>query len=126
MTTGFDNGTNSGRVSKIVEIVELLKKSAESNKASAQEIIEVLKPAIQAIESMVSTKQVSQQNLPLTSTRQSGSAAATKSAYKGLPAGQRAALMLADQASLRELVVSLIARLESFEEQLQPRESEQQ
>ena len=53
MTTGFTNQTNIGRVGKMVEIIDLLKKSADSNKAPKEEIWTVLQPAIDALSALL-------------------------------------------------------------------------
>lgn len=45
----FDNETNVKRVTKINEIVDLLQKSATSNKATSDEIWSVMSPALDAI-----------------------------------------------------------------------------
>lgn len=47
------NSTNEGRVQKIVDITQLLNQSAQSNKASQEEIWKLLDPAITAISDLV-------------------------------------------------------------------------
>lgn len=47
------NSTNEGRVQKIVDITQLLSQSAQSNKASQDEIWKLLDPAITAISELV-------------------------------------------------------------------------
>ena len=45
----FQNDTNHGRVQKIMEILGLLAKSADSNNASMDEIRELLKPLLDGL-----------------------------------------------------------------------------
>jgi len=44
----FENPTNRKRVEKIVEIIELINKSAQSNKVTPEELAEMLSPVISA------------------------------------------------------------------------------
>lgn len=48
----FNNNTNQGRVTKIVEILELIEKSATSNKADTGEISIMLAPVVAKLDSM--------------------------------------------------------------------------
>lgn len=110
MSSGFNNKTNQTRVTKIVELVALLQKSAHSNSSSREEVWELMKPAIKTLSDL------------LRATAEMPSCGhndlVEKPSLPTLSTGQRAALMLADQSSMRELVVSLIARLETYEERL--------
>lgn len=47
--SGFDNTTNRNRVEKIVEILGHLDKSAKSNRASQEEVAEMLAPVTQKL-----------------------------------------------------------------------------
>lgn len=48
----FDNPSNRGRAAKIVEILNHVEKSAKSNRASEDEIGEILAPAVQALRAL--------------------------------------------------------------------------
>lgn len=48
----FDNPSNHSRAEKIAEIVAHVKKSAESNKAPASEIAEIMAPAVDALRAL--------------------------------------------------------------------------
>lgn len=56
-TTGFTNSTNQGRVTKIVETVNLLWKSAASNQASSEEVWALMEPALTAISDLLGTEE---------------------------------------------------------------------
>ena len=102
----FENDTNTGRVAKMVESFALIQKSAKSNRADADTLGVMMRPLIAAL-----TK--------------AGVMGAPVDAPKGqdaptlaLTAGQRAALHLADRASLRALTAALLGRLEAHEARL--------
>lgn len=48
----FHNSTNTGRVSKMVETLALIEKSAKSNKAEAEEVAELLAPLTDALRAL--------------------------------------------------------------------------
>lgn len=47
--SGFNNPTNRKRVEKIIEILELIGKSARSNKINQEEVLTLLDPVVQAL-----------------------------------------------------------------------------
>lgn len=99
------NDTNRGRVTKIEGVLTLIANSAESNKASQEELWELLSGVVDAIQDMLDPEAQPQE----TPTQ--------KPEFEALTAGQRAAMILADQASLKELIASLSGRLDQFLEQ---------
>jgi hypothetical protein len=102
----FQNDTNAGRVRKMVETFALIQKSAQSNNADADALKSMTRPLIDALTeaglvgSRVSTPPGREMPAPF------------------LTAGQRAALHLADRASLRDLTAALLGRLEAHEARL--------
>lgn len=50
--SGFDNGTNRGRVAKTIEILELIEKSARSNRVEAEEIAALLAPIVAKVKDL--------------------------------------------------------------------------
>ncbi|MEL6959106.1 MAG: hypothetical protein AAGL89_09175 [Pseudomonadota bacterium] len=99
----FENDTNTGRVQKMVETFALIQKSALSNRVDADALQAMMRPLIEA----------------LTAT---GVVGAAVSAPEGQDtstaahtAGERAALHLANRASLRDLIAALLGRLEAHE-----------
>ena len=102
----FENDTNTGRVQKMVETFALIQKSALSNRVDADAQKAMMRPLIEALTA-------------------AGVVGAAVSAPEGqetpiaaLSAGQRAALHLADRASLRDLIAALLGRLEAHEARL--------
>ena len=102
----FENDTNAGRVQKMVEIFGLIQKSALSNRADDAAMQAMMRPLIEAL-------------------TRAGAVGASVDAPTGhdtpttaLTAGQRAALHLADRASLRDLMAALLGRLEAHEARL--------
>ncbi len=102
----FENDTNAGRVQKMVETLALIQKSALSNRADADALTTLMRPLIDALTAV-------------------GVVGAAVPAPEGrdtpaptLTAGQRAALHLADHASLRDLTAALLGRLEAHEARL--------
>ena len=93
----FENDTNRGRVQKMIETLGLIEKSAESNRASAEDMADMLAPFTQALSALC---------LPVDQARPAMPGPA-------LTAGQRAALHLADHASLRDLMAALMGRLDA-------------
>lgn len=102
----FENDTNAGRVQKMVETLALIQKSALSNRAEADALKTMMRPLIEA----------------LTAAGVVGAAVYAPedqdALTPGLTAGQRAALHLADGASLRDLTAALLGRLEAQEARL--------
>jgi len=102
----FENDTNAGRVKKMVETLALIQKSSQSNRADAAALQAMMRPLIEAL-------------------TRAGVVGGSVDAPEGhdtpttaLTAGQRAALHLADRASLRDLTVALLGRLEAQEVRL--------
>lgn len=48
----FDNNTNHGRASKIVETLALIEKSATSNKATTEEVATMLAPVVAKLDAL--------------------------------------------------------------------------
>lgn len=96
----FDNDTNRGRVQKMLEMLALIRKSAESNNAGEDEMIAMLQPLLDEIGGLGAGGD------PVGSSHRA-------SQVKDLTAGERAALHLADQASLRDLIAALMGRLDA-------------
>ncbi|WP_227272035.1 hypothetical protein [Roseobacter weihaiensis] len=103
----FQNDTNTGRVQKMIDLLAHLKKSAGVNGASDAELAEMLKPLTGEL--AVFTDATSDQP---SEDRQFPELAQLKP-------GQRAALILADQASLRELIAALMGRLDAHADRLE-------
>ncbi len=103
----IDNPTNLGRVQKITEALALIEKSAVSNKAGPEALSTLLAPAIEALSAL--------------GVIQAGGPSPTRRGPEEqvLTAGQRAALHLADRASLRELIAALMGRLDAQSGKLQ-------
>ncbi len=102
----FDNDTNTGRVQKMVETLALIEKSARSNRADADALKAMMRPLIDAL----TAAGVVGAGVPAPEGPDTPAAALT--------AGQRAALHLADRASLRDLTAALLGRLEAHEARL--------
>lgn len=100
----FFSTTNERRVEKIIETLHFIRKSADVNNASNEDVWKLLRPVVDLMTDLLDAeaqepKEKTDQALP-----------------DNLSVGQKAALMLASQASTRELVCSLIARLESYQQ----------
>lgn len=100
--SGFFNDTNHGRIAKMTEMLEgPLTKSARSNKATAEDWLKLLEPVSSFIDQLrgqgPETKGEAVAEAPLVE----------------LSAGQRAAMHLANKASLKELTAALLGRLEA-------------
>lgn len=102
----FENDTNTGRVRKMIESFALIQKSALSNQADAQAVQAMLSPLIEAL------TRAGVIAAPVDASTKSDALPAT------LTAGQRAALHLANRASLRDLTAALLGRLEAHEARL--------
>ena len=100
----FQNDTNAKRVQKAVVRVRQIVESANSNRAGVEELASMLRPLTDELASLGAL--------------QSTDRPAQPPEVETLTVGQRAALKLAEQASLREQIVSLIARLEVHADQL--------
>lgn len=102
----FENDTNAGRVQKMVETLALIQKSALSNRADANALKTMMHPLIEALTAAgvvgAAVHVPEDQDTPA----------------PALTAGQRAALHLADSASLRDLTAALLGRLEAHEARL--------
>lgn len=99
----FDNSTNRGRVQKIIDLLELIAGSAESNQATEEELIVMLQPVFDKIGNpSPAAEQVVQ----------------TTVNTKELTAGQRAVFHLTEHASMRDLICALLGRLEAQQVQL--------
>ncbi|WP_299085887.1 hypothetical protein [uncultured Ruegeria sp.] len=103
----FQNDTNSGRVKKMVDTLRFIVKSAASNSADTDALADMLRPLTDELAGLGVLTGSNLMTEP-----QSPEIAA-------LTADQRAALILADQASLRELVASLIGRLDAHAHRLE-------
>jgi hypothetical protein len=102
----FENDTNAGRVTKMVETLALIQKSALSNRVDADALATMMRPLIDAL--------TAAGVIGAGNPTPEGQDAATPL----LTAGQRAALHLADRASLRDLTAALLGRLEAHEARL--------
>ena len=102
----FQNDTNAGRVQKMVETFALIQKSALSNRVDADALKAMMRPLIEALTAAGTVGA----GLPDPEAHDTPAAALT--------AGQRAALHLADRASLRDLTAALLGRLEAHEARL--------
>ena len=102
----FENDTNTGRVQKMVETFALIQKSALSNRVDADALQAMMRPLIEALTAAgvvgAAVHGIEDQDTPASV----------------LTAGQRAALYLADRASLRDLTAALLGRLEAHEARL--------
>ena len=102
----FENDTNAGRVRKMVETLALIEKSATSNRADKAQVVAMLQPMVEALaEAGVLTTP-------------EASVAPCASAGPVLTPGERAALHLADRASLRDLTAALLGHLEAHHARL--------
>ncbi|MEO1346713.1 MAG: hypothetical protein AAFV74_21425 [Pseudomonadota bacterium] len=102
----FENDTNTGRVQKMVETFALIEKSALSNRVDANALQAMMRPLIEAL----TAAGVVGAGVPAPEGQDKTTAALTS--------GQRAALHLADRASLRDLTAALLGRLEAHEARL--------
>ncbi|MEL6295922.1 MAG: hypothetical protein AAFR10_16815 [Pseudomonadota bacterium] len=112
----FDNSKNQARARNIAELLGHVEKSANANQADPAEIAATLEPALAALGRLGLHLSVQEDSAAPTETL-----AATPmpvDPMKSLKPGQRAAIILADQASTRELIASLIARLDHQADQL--------
>ena len=102
----FENDTNAGRVQKMIETLALIQNSALSNRADADALKTMMRSLIEALTAMgvvgAAVHAPEDQDTPA----------------PALTAGQRAALHLADHASLRDLTAALLGRLEAHEARL--------
>lgn len=105
----FENNTNLGRVDKMIETLHLIEKSATSNRATDAHIKAVLAPLSAALARY--THEHSGADI----------AQAPSERTANLTAGERAALHLADGASLRDLTAALLGRLEAQQAQIHAR-----
>ncbi|WP_298938002.1 hypothetical protein [uncultured Ruegeria sp.] len=103
----FQNDTNTGRVKKMVDTLRLIVKSATSNSADTDALADMLRPLTDELAGLGVLPPAGQ----MTESQPPKVAAQA--------AGQRAALILADQASLRELMASLIGRLDAHAHRLE-------
>lgn len=110
----FENNTNLGRVEKIIDTLHLIEKSATSNKATPAQTKALLAPLIEALAPYIETAPQGFEADP----------APRRDALSGLKAGERAALHLADGASLRQLIAALMGRLDAHAERLADTETE--
>lgn len=99
----FENDTSLGRVLKVLDTLALIEKSAESNRASPEALAVMLKPLTDHLAGLGITGGVA----PEPTEPEAVETAAP------LTAGQRAARVLADKASLRELMAALAGRLDA-------------
>ncbi|WP_187431443.1 hypothetical protein ROLI_048080 (plasmid) [Roseobacter fucihabitans] len=97
----FENNTNLGRVDKMIETPHLIEKSTTANRATNAQIKAVLTPLMEALGSC------SQDDDAL------DTASVPPMPVTSLTAGERAALHLADKASIRGLTSALLGRLEA-------------
>ena len=100
----FQNETNKGRVTKMVDTLHLILKSAQANRAEDHEIVAMLRPLTDELAGLGLAA-----DMP---------AAAPAPATSALTAGERAALHLADRASLLDLIAALMGRLDAHAAQL--------
>lgn len=113
---------NKPRVGRIESLLEMIAVSARSNRAHETDIARLLQPVLGKMMDMVDgafevvAPEILQPRLESAQTRDDG--LTRLSAEIELSAGQKAAMMLASQASMRELIVSLIARLEAHRDAL--------
>lgn len=111
----FDIPSNHARAQKIVDILGHVERSANANKATADEIAAILAPAVDALRALGAIPPdapPAPEMGGLAPDAPDARQVATERPEAPLSAGQRAALTLACQASLRELIASLIARLD--------------
>ena len=106
----FDNSKNQARARNMAELLRHVETSAAANKASPEEVAAVLAPALEVLARLGLPLGASE--APQGAAEEPGPAPAAMGGMD-LKAGQLAALKLADQASLRELICSLIGRLEA-------------
>lgn len=117
----FENNTNLGRVEKMIETLRLIEKSATSNRATPAQIKALLAPLMEALAPYMA-------GAVTLDIEDDAGAVPRGSAMAGLKAGERAALHLADRASLRILTAALLGRLEAHEARLaahEPDDSEE-
>ena len=102
----FENDTNTGRVQKMIETFALIQKSALSNRVDAGALQAMMRPLTDAL----TTAGVVGAGVPVLEDQNTPAPTLT--------AGQRAAMHLADRASLRDLTAALLGRLEAQEARL--------
>ena len=105
----FQNQTNPRRVQHIVDMLDLIEKSATANNVGPGEVRAMIEPVL---------KKLVEMRLGNKGQTRGDEAAAPQRKQTPLTAGERAAQHLADKASLRELIASLIGRLEAHAERI--------
>lgn len=93
----FQNNTNTGRVQKMIGTFGLIQKSALSNRADDHALQDMMTPLVEALS-----------RADVIAVSSTGDTATAR-----LTSGERAALHLADRASLRDLTAALLGRLEA-------------
>lgn len=111
----FENNTNLGRVEKMIETLRLIEKSAKSNRATPAQIKALLGPLMEVLAPYMD-------GAVAPGIEDNAVAVPREPAMAGLKAGERAALHLADRASLRILTAALLGRLEAHEARLAAQE----
>ncbi|MBW4710706.1 hypothetical protein KX928_23195 [Roseobacter sp. YSTF-M11] len=108
--SGFQNSSNIARVDRILEALQLMEKSAASNRTSTAEFRQMLTPVIERL-TAIGILDAGEGEAP------------TQTVEAALTAGQRAALHLANRASTRDLTAALLGRLETQQELLERAET---
>ena len=103
----FENDTNAGRVQKMIETFGLIEKSDQSNRADDHALQAMMRPLTEALGTAGVINATAE-----------GPTEAIGPATPDLTAGERAALHLADRASLRDLTAALLGRLEAQDARL--------
>lgn len=103
---GFENDTNRGRVQKMIETLHLISKSAQSNRASEDEVNEMIRPLLDELDLL-------------------GAVAAPRDASQGgiiTPPLKKPAWAdvreMAEQADLKDLLVALAVFMNRVDEAL--------
>jgi hypothetical protein len=109
----FDNQSNHKRVTKMVEMFELIEKSARSNEASPEDIAALLTPLLRAIESA---------GVPLVPPSTADAAPEQEARpvhMRGMtPPPWASVREMAEQASLSDLAIAMAVFMNRYEEGL--------
>ena len=112
--SGFNNSTNIGRVAKMLDILELIEKSATSNTVSAAELRTLLRPLLERLYGDAA---------PALGNQKEEAPTASPEAPRPMPkpgthAAYNSIRELAEQADLKDLPMFLSLVMERLEERL--------
>lgn len=102
----FDNATNRGRVTKVIEILGLIEKSATSNDTSDEEVREILDPLYRHLK-------IAREEKPEPVPEPKGRTGCTAPPWASV-------MDMAREAKLKDLSSAMLIFLDRMEEELKP------